>query len=202
MRRIWLIIILPFSIGGFAQSAISDGIKFEGALEVLSPIYEEYRIKDSTALIIVLSWNGSWPENRNYIVFHPDKTIEVIDHVEPINDSKKSKWKKRSVKNRDMNAKFWSLLDSCISHGLFELDQEQLDIDSKYDSKSGKTQRISVSHGVLCSFAIIKGKKYLNYSSFSPDTYIRAEFPGANERKKFLVVLNSFAKLIELESEL
>lgn len=179
-----------------AQSNYLDKILYEDSLTAISHVYKECRVKDSAALILLIIESSRWTkgEYADYVIFYPNNKIEIIQAFTPNDSSKKSKWKKTRV-SQEANYLFWNFLDSCISNDLFSLNQEELFRNTK-PTADGRVSSLGVADGTFYSFAIFKGRHYLNNSAYSPQSFISAEYPGLEERKKFLAVIQGFRKLI------
>ncbi len=92
---------------------------------------------------------------------------------------------------------YWALLDSCITNDLLILNQKDLENNSMPSKEEGKRALVVVYDGPFYSFAIFRGREYLNNSCHSPESYISEDFKGREEKVKFLAVIEGFERLIK-----
>ena len=171
-------------------------IEFEDSLDVLSPVYYECKAKDTNAIIVLIRSSSYWFEglHKDYIVFNPNGSIKRVERFIPTNDSKRIKSKSTRIKG-NLNQDYWHFLDTCILSGLFDINQDNLNLTSRPSQTKGRSEELVVHDGVSYSFAVFYGKRFLNYSTYAPEEYISRQYPGLESREKFLSVIQGFNKL-------
>ena len=185
-------ILISFS----AQSQDLKSIPWEGRLPVVSPLYEQLKIKDTTALILALEYKSYWSKGtlKEFLVFFRNREIKLIKEFKPIDKSRKVKIKKKRIKG-EINSEMWSFLDSCLTNNLFEIDQKELQKISK-PAENGKTSTMIVNDGPLYSIALIAGRNFSNSYAYAPKSYIESGYPGIEDRRKFLIIIEGFYRII------
>lgn len=144
-------------------------------------------IRDDSALIIHISSSNYWMSGTEskFIVFQNNGIVRLYEAFFPSNKLKKTKLKKIKPKKKDIEY-YWDFLSDYTSNLKYSFNDSLLNICKKqlYDTISLSIP--VVRDGTTYKIEIAKGPKLLSYSTIAPYTYIRNEYPGSDERKKFM----------------
>jgi hypothetical protein len=163
-------------------------------------LYEHLGIRDTNALIISITDNSYWHKAKvtNFLVFKTNGQVMHFQRLVFKEEGKKTTLSRKRIRKK-IRPQYWNWLDSCITNQLFKLDQKQLDIEKKPIKGSRKAESLSVRDGIFLSYSIYLNRNKLEYTAYAPLTYINKDYPGKEERIKFLAVIDSFFELIEEE---
>lgn len=184
----------------FYQGTVNkiEQIPFHDTLKVTSPLYDLLGVKDTSALIVSVFDNSYWHNARvtSYLVFYPNGKVRHLELKEFKEEGVKHKITRHHIKKASYSV-YWNWLDTCISNDLFINDQAKLNIKTRPGKKEGTTEMMGVSDGMYYSYSLHYNRKTLHYSAYEPKTYIDSDYPGKEERIKFLNVVDSFFELIK-----
>lgn len=191
-----LLVILSITVGFLNLSEKYTDIPFQNTLQSTSPLYKTLHVNDTNALIISVFENSHWHKSltTKYLIVYPNGKVTKL-RLEKSKDGKtKSDLTRKKVKSKECD-KYLNWLDSCISNNLFNLDQSLLNTDTKPSDQPGRFSSLQVSDGVYYNFSIHLNRETLHYSAYAPRSYIEENYPGKEDRIKFLEVIESFYEI-------
>jgi hypothetical protein len=191
----YLVLVVLFSSFALIQVQQKEKIEFTKTLPVVSPLYKDLGVRDTNAIIFTTYSNSYWFDkiSTDYLVFQSNEKVVLMRKHVSKNSEIKPKIEKIKI-DKSMSPSFREWLDTCVSQGLFNLNQSQLDFNEKPISP-GRVSSMIIADGVYYRFAIFHGRKYLSYSSSDPQAFIDEDYPGKEEREKFLKVIDSYYSL-------
>ncbi len=196
MKFSLLTFILLLSLKSFAQNSTLEKITFQTSLPVVSNLYSELKIKDTTAFIIKYSSNSYWTTGSSfdYIVFLSNGNIKRFEGFIPKDANHKSELKRIKIKKEHYDM-YWTFLDSCIQNGLFTMSQQNLENNQRPGSTGGKTEMLLVSDGPSYFLGVYQTNRLSMFSTYSPETYINEKFSGYEDRVKFLTIMKGLNRI-------
>ena len=102
-------------------------------------------------------------------------------------------YKVSNKKSRDLYEK----LILQIKDSNFSFSQKELNITEK-ESSHGMMEGISISDGITYQIMIFQAGKYSPFSTSNPRTFIGNNYPGKEERIRFMKLYNEFENKLKL----
>lgn len=173
-----------------------EEIPFQETLATTHPFYGSLEIKDTNALIISVYSNSFWFQSvtTSYLIYFPDGSISKMTREVKKDGSGTPIIIKEKVSTQEQGqCNDW--LGHCLDKGLFNLNQASLSNTKKPNPNTGKVESIQVSDGVQYRISVILNRRFLRYTASNPETYIEEDYPGKEDRLKFLEIVESFRAL-------
>lgn len=196
MSRTLIRLILLFLLLGNiskAQSPNIGHIRFQRSTDSTNYLYDKLKIRDTNTVIIVISWiglntNGQYTDS---FLFYPNGKLKIIEQFTSYN---KNKCRSYSKKYKIRNSCKDSLLE-IIQNNDFDFNRDSLAIVPESIITDSTITIINTWDGLRYSVAVVKGNQYLEYSTQSPESIIKAKRDGWIEKQKFLELIKSLEKI-------
>ena len=187
---------LVFSGNSFSQDFKIPKIDWEGKTETENNYVELLKLKDMNSLIVKIGYSSYWTKGQNseFIVYQNDGKVKRFVVYQPSSPELKTKIKSKRIKKKEYQY-YWNHLNNCIEENKYKIDKSKLNINEKKGEEKGTVITKVISDGADYSFWIYQGKNYIAYGSYSPESFIEDEFPGWEERKKLVDLMQGFEKL-------
>lgn len=190
------VLLLVFSGYSFCQEINIAKIDWEGKTKTENDYVELLDLKDKNALIVKVGYSSYMEKDQDseFIVYQNDGKVKRFTVYKSTSTDFKTKVLKRKVKSKHYGH-YWNYLQECVTENKFKIDKSKLNITEKEGKKRRALQNISLKDGANYHFQVYQGKNYISYGSHEPEAYIENEYPGFEERKKLVDLMNGFEQL-------
>ncbi|TDS18765.1 hypothetical protein DFQ03_0475 [Maribacter caenipelagi] len=192
MRKLlyYLFILLP--ILAFSQASEIPEIDFKSNSEEVNRYTELFGLNDADALVVRLAYSilpHIEPES-DYIVYLNNGKVRRYRIKESAQPMASPKIKRIRVKKKKYSA-YWAFLNLCASEGKFSINQSQL---ATLGEKANSWKN-AISGGQTYTFGVYQGENYTEYKSFLPSMFTDEEYPGFEDKRKLIYVMEGFKTL-------
>lgn len=197
MKNSIVSIILLFVLGEMhAQNFEIPSITWQHTDSAVNFHVDFLKLKDADALIVKIGYSSYWTKGQNseFIVYQNDGKVLRFLVYQPNSPELKTKIKRKRIKKKRYKY-YWAYLQACIRTHKINIDTSKLNITSRKGKEEGTQESMHVSDGANYFLQICQGKNYITYQSYSPESYIRAKYPGYEERQKLVDLMNGFEEL-------
>ena len=187
-----LLTIIP--ILAFSQAPQIPKIDFKSNAEEVHRYVELFGLNDADALVIRIAYSTLphiEPES-NYIVYLNNGKVRRYRIIESAQQIASPKIKRIRVKKKKYS-EYWAFLNLCASEGKFNIDQSQL---ATLGEKANSWKN-AISGGQTYTFGLYQGENYTEYKSFLPSMFTDEEYPGFEDKRKLVYVMEGFKTLTE-----
>jgi len=190
------VLLLVFSGHSFSQDFEISKIDWEGETKTENDYIELLDLKDKNALIVKVGYSlyAAKDQESEFIVYQNDGKVKRFAVSQSNSTDFKTKVVKRKVKSKNYEY-YWKYLQECINENKFKIDKSKLALTEKRRKKGKATQNESSTDGAHYHFQVYQGKNYISYGSHEPEAYIENKYPGFEERKKLVDLMNGFEQL-------
>jgi hypothetical protein len=194
MRKLqcYLLILLP--ILAFSQVTEIRKIEFKTHTEEKNKYVELFGLNDADALVVRLAYSilPHIEPGSNYIVYLNNGKVRryrINESAQPMASTKIKRIRVKKKKRSD----YWAFLNLCASEGKFNIDQSQL---ATLGEKANSWKN-AISGGQTYNFGLYQGENYTEYKSFLPSMFTDEEYPGFEDKRKLIYVMEGFKTLTE-----
>ncbi|TDT46460.1 hypothetical protein CLV90_0510 [Maribacter spongiicola] len=187
-----LLTILPFL--AFSQIAEIPKIDFKLNAEEVNKYVELFGLNDADALVVRLAYSRLphiEPESY-YIVYFNNGKVRRYEINESAQSMASPKIKRIRLKKKKYS-EYWAFLNLCTTEGKFDIDQNQL----ATLGEKANSWRNAISGGQTYTFGLYQGENYTKYKSFLPSMFTDEEYPGYEDKRKLIYVMEGFRILSE-----
>ena len=179
-----------YSIVTFSQEYQIPEIDFHGETENQNVYVNLLKIKDPQALFLKIEHS----DHAKFIVFLNNGKIRQFEVITS-NGIGKKKIRQNRVKSKHYKF-YWEFLYNSLNNDRFIIQKEEL---NKNDKSIGNRQALTleVSDGTNYSLELTQDKKFLAYSTYEPEAYIKNKVNGFQERQKLMNLISDINKLIK-----
>ncbi|WP_396632585.1 hypothetical protein [Maribacter sp. R86514] len=194
MRKLqcYLFILLPFL--AFSQAPQIPKIDFKSNAEEVNRYVELFSLNNADALVvrIVYSILPHIEPESDYIVYLNNGKVRRYRINESAQPMASAKIKRIHVKKKKYS-EYWAFLNLCASEGKFDIDLSQL---ATLGEKANSWKK-AISGGQTYTFGLYQGENYTEYKSFLPSMFTDEEYPGFEDKRKLIYVMEGFRTLTE-----
>lgn len=176
-----------------AQSPNIGHIRFQRSTDSTNYLYDKLKIRETSTVIIAISRVGLWTcgQYSDAFIFYPNGKVKLVKEFTSSNKKKSKSYSKRYVITNTCKD---SLLD-ILQNNDFYFDHDNLSAMPETIVTDSAIGMINTWDGLLYSIAVVKGNQYLEYSTQSPESIIKAKSDGWTEKQKFLALIKSFERI-------
>jgi hypothetical protein len=95
------------------------------------------------------------------------------------------------VFRKKKSSEYWAFLNLCATVGKFNIDQSQL---ATLGEKANSWKN-AISGGQTYTFGLYQGENYTEYKSYLPSQFTDEEYPGFQDKRKLIYVMEGFKTL-------
>lgn len=186
----YLLILLP--ILAFSQAPDIPKIDFKSNAEEVNKYVKLFGLNDADALVVRLAYSllpHIAPES-DYIVYFNNGKVRRYRIIESAQPMASPKIKRIHVQKKKYSA-YWEFLNLCASERKFDIDQSQL---ATLGEKANSWKN-AISGGQTYTFGLYQGENYTEYKSFLPSMFTDEEYPGFEDKRKLIYVMEGFKTL-------
>lgn len=192
MRKLQCYFLILLPILAFSQVAEIPKIDFKSNAEEVNRYVELFGLNDADALVVRLAYSilpHIEPES-NYIVYLNNGKVRRYRINESAQQKASPKIKRIHVKKKKYS-EYWAFLNLCASEGKLDIDQRQL---ATLGEKANSWKN-AISGGQTYTFGLYQGENYTEYKSFLPSMFTDEEYPGFEDKRMLIYVMEGFKTL-------
>lgn len=196
MKRQLVAILLLFSLTATGQINFVDQVEFTKTTDSTIHVYKKLKIKDTQSAIITISYAGLWTDGQylDHFIFYPNGKVKYYEEFISRKDENRSFLRKHRL-GAECRDSIFKLINHQLTQSKFKYDQDSLSFIPEPIETDSSIIMIPTADGLTYSMSIIQGKRYVIYSSFSPESLIASKSPGYKEKKRFLELYKEFEKI-------
>ncbi|WP_299798557.1 hypothetical protein [uncultured Maribacter sp.] len=194
MRKLLCCLLILLPILAFSQAPEIPKIDFKSNSEEVHRYVELFGLNDADALVVRLAYSilpDIEPES-DYIVYFNNGKVRRYSINESAQTMASPKIKRIRVQKKKYS-EYWAFLNLCVSEGKFDINQSQL---ATLGEKANSWKK-AISGGQTYTFGLYQGEKYTEYKSFLPSMFKDEEYPGFEDKRKLIYVMEGFKTLTE-----
>ena len=192
MRNLQYYFFILLPILGISQVSEIPKIDFKSNAEEENRYVGLLGLKDANALVVRLAYSilpDMEPESY-YIVYFNNGKVRRYRIIESIQPMASLKIKRIRVKKKKY-PEYWAFLNICASNGKFKIDQSQLET----LGEKANLWKKAIIGGQTYNFGLYQRENYTEYKSFLPSKFTDKEYPGFEDKRKLIYVMEGFQNL-------
>lgn len=182
-----------------SQSLPLEHLNFQEELDSTCWIYQDLKVKDTSALIITISRTGLWSYGMqgDHFIFYPNGKVKHLEKFVSTNKKMRKNYSKRRSIKKDCKDSLIALI--ATSH--FSFDQDSLSaMPEPLETDSGILY-INTWDGLFYSLIIWRGNRVSAFDTRSPESIILAKATGYREKQKLLALIQSLDAIIDCSQD-
>jgi len=185
-------LVLIFLLALQSGRQLSD-IKWHGTLETTNPYAAILELQNSDDLIIIYGTSSVWSlgKQSECLVFSDDESVQSYT-LERSHQTDSVTGITHNPISEMVASDYRKALYEIVEREFDMIDPSKLNIDRKRSPDENSILYKQITDGVTYKFEVFQGRKYIRYSTYSPEDYIEDDYPGSAERQQLLELFRIF----------